>query len=126
MLINFKSVAKQEEDEKKIEFSSKLEFEENEEWYSYTFNEPSNKITNLIEVKKDLTVVKIFAGATSLELELENDVEIIYKIENSRMFLYTYMSKINFISKKELSFEYELKDNQRKRVGEFQIFLKVE
>ncbi|AAT27490.1 DUF1934 domain-containing protein [[Mycoplasma] mobile] len=125
MLISFKSIARQNENENVIEFSSQVEFENENDFFSYRFDEPSNKIANLIEIKKDGTLVRIFAGQTSLELELNKDIEIIYKIDKSQIFLLTHMNKIEIKSENDINFKYFLKDFSKNLIGEFEIFLKI-
>lgn len=120
MKIKFKSLNKLTPDKNRFEFTSFVEIGEWDNFKTYEFIEPSNKVMNRIEVSDNK--VNIIAGPSYLNLVLNEDVENQYQTDYGLINLVVNMSYLEF-KKNNINFAYKLYDIENVVIGDFVIEL---
>lgn len=120
MKIKFKSLNKLTPDKNRFEFTSFVEIGEWDNFKTYEFIEPSNKVMNRIEVSDNK--VNIIAGPSYLNLVLNEDVENQYQTDYGLINLVVNMSYLE-IKKDNINFAYKLYDIENVVIGDFVIEL---
>ncbi|MCP4336936.1 MAG: DUF1934 domain-containing protein [Mycoplasma sp.] len=120
--IKFSSIINHNGDETKISFKAPVTIGEFKEFKSYDFIEPENKVANKIEVSDNK--VNIFAGASTIELELDKVVSIKYKIPEGMLFLDTHMTELKNKNQEKIEFKYSLSQNGE-ILGNYHITLEI-
>lgn len=120
MKIKFKSLNKLTPDKNRFEFTSFVEIGEWDNFKTYEFIEPSNKVMNRIEVSDNK--VNIIAGPSYLNLVLNEDVENQYQTDYGLINLAVNMSYLE-IKKDNINFAYKLYDIENVVIGDFVIEL---
>ena len=122
MNITFKSIIKNSNDDKNvIEFTApvKKSFEHNMDIYEFV--EPEHKVMNRIEVSKER--VNIFAGPSSINLELDKSVANSYQTPGGLLYFNSFLDKVN-IKGNISQFSYSLIQNNTK-IGDFNIKITI-
>lgn len=122
MTITFTSIIKGQNDEdNRIQFTSELTMDKYNEFDVFEFLEPQNNIMNRIEVSDN--ALNIFAGPTTLNLELNQDIENVFETGQGPFILVANLSKLD---KKEnnVFLEYTLKSGKT-LIGSYEISLEV-
>lgn len=123
MLITFTSVVTPVNgEEQKIQFSSNVVITEWNGFTVFEFEEPKMKEMNRIEVKAGF--VNIFAGAQSFNLELNNDVPLVYNLGPQGILKFTSYMKELSISEELIDFKYTLA-NEEDKIGDYRITLEI-
>ncbi len=122
MNITFTSLITVEGKENKIEFTSPVTISNENGMDIFEFVEPSNDIMNRIEVTPML--VNIFAGPNTINLKLQEKVQVQYDTPQGPLFLDSEMHRIE-ISKSLIEFDYDLYA-AGKIIGKYSITLNIQ
>ncbi|ADE19978.1 hypothetical protein [Mycoplasma crocodyli] len=131
MKIKFLSVSLQNEEEKKIEFTSELERSYENGFDVLFFKEPTKGIPNQIEIKEGR--INIFAGPTTLMMKSnqwsENPFELDLEGKITSITLYTFLKYLDYDNEKQIyKFGYDLSysPNNKDLIGQFNVTLEIE
>ncbi len=121
--INFISNIDHNGDKQEISFQSAVEVTKYEGLTSYEFKEPNMNVMNRIEVSE--TQVNIFAGSSSINLELNKSINIEYQTPNGTLLLDSFLEKMDCSNLDDVKFQYTLSQKDE-IVGRYNINLKIE
>ncbi len=120
--ILFKSNINHNGTKDEISFESEVQVGEFNNFITYEFKEPQNNMMNRIEVSD--SKVNIFAGPSSINLELNKKIEIKYQTPHGELFLDSFMTKLNNKNKNNVEFEYSLSKGDEV-LGNYKILLQI-
>lgn len=120
MQITFTSIIKGQGDvDNKIQFTSELFKDQYEEFEVFEFMEPQNNVMNRIEVSD--TALNIFAGPTTLNLELNKEIQNVFETGQGPFILNANLLKL--VRENQLTkLEYTLKSGSS-LIGSYEITL---
>ena len=119
MKITFKSIAKTNEKENKIEFSAPVKITNENNMKIFEFEEPTHKVMNRIEFSEKK--VNIFAGPSTINLELNKKISNNYETPAGLITFESFLEDIK-IKEKIINIKYYLSQNNKK-FGDFNITL---
>ena len=119
MKITFKSIAKNNDKENKIEFDAPVKISNENNMRVFEFEEPSHKVMNRIEFSEKK--VNIFAGPSTINLELNKKIFNSYQTPNGLISFESFLQNIE-IKKNNVNIKYYLSQNDKK-FGDFDIKL---
>ena len=122
MNITFTSHIEQNGEKNKIEFTSEVTVSKTDNFKIYEFKDPSSGVFNRIEVSN--SKANIFAGASTINLELNKDVDNRFETPVGIQILKSHMTKLESESGRE-EFTYTLELNNQ-TLGSYNIILKVQ
>lgn len=108
--------------ESRFHFSAPLVIGKWNEFVVYEFVEPSNQELNRIEVSQD--AVNIIAGPNTINLELEKDIDVLYKTNVGEIIFTSRLNKLK-MQEDEVEFNYSLSDHGNE-IGNYTIKLNIE
>lgn len=124
MIIKFYSKYGSEEIEpKEIKFSAELNKFEEDGFSILEFVEPSQKIQNRIEYNE--SIIRIIAGPTFLELELNNKIKNNFQTDQGVIILSTFLKTFNNANDSKIEFSYDLLNIEDKLINSFEIKLEI-
>ena len=121
MTITFKSNINNNNEIKKIEFTSIVSISKMNEFKVFEFKEPQHNIMNRIEVSQDK--VNIFAGSSTVMLSLDEIITNDYQVNGTNLFFESKMYQLS-MENNNINFKYHLMQSN-KIFGEFDILLKI-
>ncbi len=119
MKITFKSIAKNNDKENKIEFDAPVKISNENNMRVFEFEEPSHKVMNRIEFSEKK--VNIFAGPSTINLELNKKIFNSYQTPNGLISFESFLQNIE-IKQNNVNIKYYLSQNDKK-FGDFDIKL---
>ena len=119
MKITFKSIAKNNDKENKIEFDAPVKISNENNMRVFEFEEPSHKVMNRIEFSEKK--VNIFAGPSTINLELNKKIFNSYQTPNGLISFESFLQNIE-IKENNVNIKYYLSQNDKK-FGDFDIKL---
>ncbi|CAM9108839.1 DUF1934 domain-containing protein [Mycoplasma marinum] len=119
--IKFTSNISQAGETQQISFDAAVTIDTYQEFTTYEFKEPNMNVMNKIEVSE--TAVNIFAGPSSINLELNKTVAIQYQTPHGILLLNSHMSALT-INEDNVKIQYSLA-NQEDIVGNYEIILEI-
>lgn len=122
MTINFKSIIFQNEEEKTIEFTTQVKESNDFGFNVLEFKEPQSGIMNRIEISD--RYINIFAGTSTLNLELETPVTVRYQLSGQIINMVTTMTSLE-ISDTIKEFKYNIKTASGDLIGEYHLTLTI-
>lgn len=119
MKIIFKSIAKANDKENKIQFTAPVKINNENNMKIFEFEEPTHKIMNRIEFSEKK--VNIFAGPSTINLELNKKIFNNYETPAGLISFESFLEEIK-IKEKNVNIKYHLIQNNKK-FGKFNITL---
>lgn len=124
MIIKFKSEFGIEKNAKQeIKFMTKLSKSEENGFVILEFVEPSKKVQNRIEYNQ--SIIRIIAGPTYLELELNQKIKNNFQTEQGLIILTTFLKEFQNENDKKISFSYDILNINNILVNSFKISLEI-
>ena len=121
MTITFISNIKNNDSKNRIEFTAPVQISQMNEYEVFEFIEPSQNVANRIEVSEKN--VNIFAGPSTINLELKELIRNEYTTINGNIFFDSFMDQLK-IKENKIEFHYKLLQNNN-AFGEFKIELNI-
>ena len=122
MTINFKSIIHQNNEDKTIEFTSELKVSNEFGFDVLEFKEPQAGVMNRIEISDRF--VNIFAGTSTLNLELDNPITVQYQLGDQMINMITNMTSLT-ISDTVKEFEYNIQNPSGELLGSYHLTLTI-